>query len=162
MIRVVLASILYIVSTLYLSPHCTMPHKEIYHLVEELKWREACASENGNYLSPTYEQDGFIHATAEAALLLPVANHFFTDVPGAFLCLRIDTDLLKSEVKYEAAAPVGDKSAHGSDGGDDRAGEVPQFPHIYGPITAASVVAELTVTRAEDGRFISIDSLRVS
>ena len=33
------------------------------------------------------------------------------------------------------------------------------FPHIYGPINAPAVVAELAVMRAEDGKFLSIAGL---
>lgn len=47
----------------------------IYHLVQEAKWKEASGE---GYLPPTYAADGFIHATKEGHLLLPVANHFYT------------------------------------------------------------------------------------
>lgn len=46
----------------------------IYHLVQEAKWKEAGGE---GYLPPTYAADGFIHATHEGHLLLPVANHFY-------------------------------------------------------------------------------------
>eukprot|EP00903_Cladosiphon_okamuranus_P006599 g6446.t1 len=85
----------------------------IYHLVQEAKWK---ATGGEGYLPPTYEADGFIHATREAQLLLPVANHFYADVPGDFICLRIDTNILKSEVKFEAAAPSWTDGIFGIDG----------------------------------------------
>lgn len=44
-------------------------------------------------------QDGFIHLTQEANLLLPVANHFYTSVPGDFICLGLDPSKLTSEVR---------------------------------------------------------------
>lgn len=47
----------------------------IYHLVEKARWK---AATNEGYLPPTYAQDGFVHATREMNLLLPVANHFYT------------------------------------------------------------------------------------
>ncbi|CBJ31421.1 conserved unknown protein [Ectocarpus siliculosus] len=75
-----------------------MGEKYIYHLVQGARWKDAGGD---GYLPPTYEADGFIHATKEAGLLLPVANHFYTDVPGSFICLRIDTTVLKSEVRFE-------------------------------------------------------------
>lgn len=57
----------------------------IYHLVQEAKWKDAGAE---GYLPPTYAADGFIHATKEGHLLLPVANHFYTGwfafVPALF------------------------------------------------------------------------------
>lgn len=55
----------------------------IYHLVEESRWKEAGAE---GYLPRTYEADGFIHATKEAELLLPVANHFYTGRSDRFHC----------------------------------------------------------------------------
>lgn len=47
----------------------------IYHLVEEARWKAATTE---GYLPPTYAEDGFVHATKEGSLLLPVANHFYT------------------------------------------------------------------------------------
>ncbi|CAN0585263.1 unnamed protein product, partial [Ectocarpus sp. 12 AP-2014] len=74
----------------------------IYHLVQGARWKDA--GEDG-YLPPTYEADGFIHATKEAGLLLPVANHFYTGLYAnavhRFICLRIDTTALESEVRFE-------------------------------------------------------------
>ncbi len=65
-----------------------------------------------------------------------------------------------------SAAPVGDKPAHSKgETGDDSAGpdaqEPPQqlFPHVYGPIDTAAVVAELAVERSDDGHFLSIEGL---
>lgn len=43
-------------------------------------------------------QDGFIHLTKEAELLLGVANHFYKPVPGDFLVLAIDSSKLTSKV----------------------------------------------------------------
>lgn len=120
-------------------------------------------------------QEGFIHATAEPDLLISVANHFYkcayvcghfclcvrslfvylhrasprTASGGEWICLQIDTTQLASEVKFEAPAPVGNTAPPPEN-------EVQLFPHIYGPITAASVVAILPVHRGEDGTFLRI------
>ena len=40
------------------------------------------------YFPPTFEKDGFTHATAVPSRLLDVANHFYQDVPGEWMCLR--------------------------------------------------------------------------
>ncbi|CAN0317320.1 unnamed protein product [Ectocarpus fasciculatus] len=140
-----------------------MGENYIYHLVQGARWKDVGGD---GYLPATYEADGFIHATKEAGLLLPVANHFYTDVPGSFICLRIDTTILKSEVRFEPAAPVGDKPAHSkaeAEGGStEQDGKPPQpvlFPHIYGPIDSAAVVAELAVERSDDGGFLSIEGI---
>ena len=72
------------------------------------------------------------------------------------MVLRIDPQKLTSEVKFEAAAPVGDKetSDFGASAKDEQL-----FPHLYGPIDEAAVVAELGVQREKDGTFIGIESL---
>lgn len=69
--------------------------------------------------------------------------------------------MLSSLVFFLSAAPVGDKPAHSKvEAGDEPAGaEAQQFPHIYGPIDSAAVVAELAVKRADDGNFLSIEGL---
>lgn len=44
-------------------------------------------------------QDGFTHLTADPALLLTVANHFYTDIPGEWRVLCIDAAKLTSKVQ---------------------------------------------------------------
>lgn len=65
-----------------------------------------------------------------------------------------------------SAAPVGDKPAHSKGeaeaepaGPDGQQPQQPLFPHIYGPIDSAAVVAELAVKRSEAGAFLSIEGL---
>lgn len=43
--------------------------------------------------------------------------------------------------------------------GEGETPEEPLFPHIYGPIDSASVIAELAVTRSAEGAFLSIEGL---
>ena len=68
--------------------------------------------------------------------------------------LRLDAEKLTSVVKFEAAAPVGDKAT--SDFGQKNE---QLFPHLYGPVDEAAVVAELGVQRGEDGSFTGIEGL---
>lgn len=56
-----------------------MAGKIIYHLVQEDLWKKA---DGEGYLPPTYEADGFIHATEDAPHLIPVANYFYTGQSG--------------------------------------------------------------------------------
>ncbi|CAN0046434.1 unnamed protein product [Phaeothamnion confervicola] len=128
-----------------------MPPHTIFHLVEKSVWQNA----KNDYTPATYKQDGFIHATAEPGLLLPVANHFYAEVPGAFLCLAIDSLRIGAEVRYESATPVGDKPAMTGDQLTAAAEQL--FPHIYGPLPREAVMAELAVTRSEDGTFLAIE-----
>ena len=66
-----------------------------------------------------------------------------------------------------SAAAVGDKPALAKSKGDGDGDDSEQtekkeptlFPHIYGPIDVAAVTAEMVVTRAEDGAFLSIEDI---
>ena len=131
--------------------------KFIYHVVEKALWENAKSSK-ATYLPPTYEQDGFIHATHEAALLVPILNNFYTAVQDDFVCLELDTEILESPVKMEAAVPVGENNRAGE--GLPEGKEMPLFPHIYGPISPVSCVTrEIPVQRASDGKFLGIMGL---
>eukprot|EP00300_Choanocystis_sp_HF-7_P034901 c4798_g1_i1.p1 GENE.c4798_g1_i1~~c4798_g1_i1.p1 ORF type:complete len:120 (+),score=27.58 c4798_g1_i1:38-397(+) len=116
----------------------------IYHLCGREEW-----SGQDGYLPPTYHQDGFIHAANSISELVGIANHFYKQKPGDFIVLCIDVERLTSEVKFEAAAPVGNTAVHTA--------EPKLFPHIYGPLNKDAVVQELNVQRAEDGTFLQID-----
>lgn len=86
------------------------------------------------------------------------------------------------QVKFEPAAPVGNKSSGGllagrqQDGheqqqggqqqqqeqqgsGAAQQGSGPLFPHLYGSIDFAAVVRELPMQRAADGTFLGIEGL---
>lgn len=71
--------------------------------------------------------------------------------------LKLDHSKLKHEVRFEAAAPVGDKATKTFRDGD--AEDVQVFPHLYGTINFDAVIAELSVKRASDGTFESIDGV---
>ena len=74
-----------------------MDHPHLYHLADKAQWEECKASQTA-YYPPTYDQDGFIHLTAEPGLLLDVANQFYKAAPGDWLVLKLDSAKLKSEV----------------------------------------------------------------
>ena len=73
---------------------------------------------------------------------------------GEYIVLEIDESKLKSEVKYEAAAAVGDKQTTKF---GDGAGEVEVFPHLYGTIDHDAVIGELKVERTAGGEFVAIE-----
>ena len=92
-----------------------MERQTLFHLIQVELWRLALEN-NTPYFPPTYDQDGFTHATAKPNLLLNVANHFYTDIPGDWLCLEMTIDSLHDngvDVVFESTAPVGDKAADG-------------------------------------------------
>ncbi|MEM7762439.1 MAG: DUF952 domain-containing protein [Pseudomonadota bacterium] len=129
-----------------------MEHPYLFHLVQADLWAEAVANDT-KYFPPTYEQDGFTHATANPDLLLNVANHFYTDVPGKWLCLRMTVDSLQAggiKVVFEGTAPVGDKAPN-FEGTDDEL-----FPHILDGIHPSTVLEVHDVVRTADGAFTTV------
>ena len=129
-----------------------LEHRHVFHLVQSELWQRT-ESTGDMYFPPTYEVDGFTHATANPDMLLPVANHFYTDVPGEWLCLKMTVESLDSagiSVVFEGTAPVGDKSA------DFEGSDSELFPHIMGGIPPAAVLDVLPVARDDSGRFLRI------
>ena len=127
----------------------------IYHVVQKSLWDAAHAA-GVHYFPPRYEIEGFIHATHDANLLLGVLNwrhpkhgFIYKNIEGTFLCLAIDTAVLASPVKMEAAAPTESNPSPVA------------FPHIYGPIAPPGcVIRHMEVLRdPADGTFLSIAGL---
>jgi uncharacterized protein (DUF952 family) len=130
----------------------------LFHLVPRAVWESL--QSNDIYYPATYEKDGFTHLTADPALLLEVANHFYTGIEGDFIVLELDTRTLNTgEVKYEPAAPVGDQETKEKYDGVKET-EEPLFPHLYGgiPKTGKCLVGTpLPVARdSSTGQFLSI------
>jgi uncharacterized protein (DUF952 family) len=71
------------------------------------------------------------------------------------LVLRLDSGKLTGEVRFEPAAPVGQKEPAAFGTRDEQ----PLFPHLYGTIDVDAVVAELNVVRDGSGTFTAIDGL---
>jgi len=142
-----------------LSETLITKHPALYHLIQKELWEKAKAT-GTTYYPPTYEQDGFTHATANPQFLVDVANHFYTKVGTDWLCLKMTVDSLRTaggvKTVFEAPAPVGTTPALDT---NDYDGEL--FPHIHGGIPAKEgvVLAEYKVNRAEDGTFLGIEGL---
>ncbi len=100
----------------------------LLHLTERTLWDEAVRT--GSYEQSTrgrtLAEEGFIHcATREQ--LPAVARLLYGEgkgVHGELVVLVIDDGRLDAPVRYEEAAPGG-----------------PVYPHIYGPVPTAAVVA---------------------
>ncbi|KAG2483635.1 hypothetical protein HYH03_017513 [Edaphochlamys debaryana] len=129
----------------------------LFHMVQESLWTAAKAS-GKPYFPPTYEQDGFIHLTADARFLLGIGNHFYKSVPGNWLLLCLDPARLTAKVAFEPAAPVGSTS---SDGLTAEKEDAPLFPHLYGTIDYEAVRSELAIERDDSGAFLAIPSLGI-
>jgi uncharacterized protein (DUF952 family) len=103
--------------------------RRIFHLLQPDEW-------HGNdpaYRAPTLAVEGFAHCS-NAEQVEPVANLFYPAVKE-LTALEIETDRLSSPVR------------------DEDAGTGELFPHVYGPIDRAAVVAVHPLTRAADGRW---------
>ncbi len=108
----------------------------IFHITFAADW--ARAAEEGEYRistrGRTLEQQGFIHAS-DAHQVAGVANFIFAADDG-LIVLAIDTDRLRSPVRYENVP-----------------GSEEPFPHIFGPINSDAVIATTPLERGPDGRF---------
>ena len=96
----------------------------IYHLALANQWADAQAA--GSYTVSTLGMDlaevGFIHCSREEQVQ-GVFDGFYAGMKEPVLRLTIDTDKLTSPWQY------------------DDVGESQTFPHIYGPLDLAAVVA---------------------
>jgi uncharacterized protein (DUF952 family) len=108
----------------------------IYHIAFATDWEKG--KTDGTYAvstkGRTLAEQGFIHA-GDVPQVAPVANMIYGEDDGLVI-LVIDTDLLRSEVKYD---PVPGWDA--------------PFPHIYGPINPEAVTEVLPLERRSDGKF---------
>lgn len=66
--------------------------------------------------------------------------------------MKIDTELLNAKVVFEDPANVGETAPKASWMEDNWV-----CPHVYGPINRSSVVEIGTISRAEDGEFLSVN-----
>ncbi|RYH13816.1 DUF952 domain-containing protein [archaeon] len=141
---------------IYLSkgPFSANDPSVIYHICDKALFHSQMDSK-AIYFPPTFQQDGFIHATREPACLLTVGNHFYKSSPGDWVCLEIDPAYLGCRCIYETPAPVGEIESHVK--GD--AATSPHFPHIYGGLPRLAIVRTFDVIRGEQGEFLSIKGL---
>ena len=91
---------------------------EIYHITTKKEWQEA--KKKGSYEAASLATEGFIHC-CELKQLRGVLKRYYEGQKG-LVALLIDTELLKSPLKYELAPSVNEG-----------------FPHIYGAINVGAV-----------------------
>lgn len=106
----------------------------IYHVARRADWEAASAA--GEYristLGRTLEQEGFLHCS-RADQVAGVLGRYYADEPGPLLLLSIDPDACSAPVQDDEVAP----------------GVV--FPHIYGPLRPADVIAVEPLVRDASG-----------
>lgn len=128
----------------------------LYHMSEMQRFSEFLSGRS-LYFPPTYNQDGFIHATAVPSLLIEVANHFYQDSRDDWICMEIDPQFLGCKVIYEGAAPVGNKASKFAS--DEEEEGKPLFPHIYGGINKLAIRKVHKIVRDSTGKFVSIEGV---
>ncbi len=121
------------------EPHPTTPLSDaIFHIADRAAWTEARSA--GTYRWSTRDQTldevGFIHCSFEQQVVPTAARHYAGADPTELVVLVIDPAAVVAagvEVRFEAAP-------HGED-----------YPHIYGDLPPAAVVATRSLVRAADG-----------
>lgn len=108
---------------------------ELLHIALPDEWTSARAA--GEYRistrGSTLDEVGFVHCSYPNQIE-GVANRFYADV-AELVILHIEPDLLDDEIRVEPAA----------EGSDEK------FPHVYGPIPTAAVIATTWWDRDDDG-----------
>ncbi len=90
----------------------------IYHITEKSFFESQMV--NGEYFSPTFVEEGFIHLSTKNQVENTL-ERYYSGVKGLVL-LQIEAKQIEEKLKYEAATN----------------GEL--FPHLYGPITQQAIL----------------------
>jgi uncharacterized protein (DUF952 family) len=101
----------------------------IYHIVQEKEYLNRITGDR--YIPASIAVQGFVHCALEDSVI-SVANDFFSHIADPLLLLQIDPLKLKSQTRYEAAAP--DKNAQ-----TQHVDTSSIFPHVYGPIDNSAI-----------------------
>ena len=104
----------------------------IHHITTHTDWNAARAA--GSYTADSLVSEGFIHCST-AAQVVATANRIFKGRRDLIL-LSVDTNRVKPEIRYENL----------EDGTN-------LFPHIYGALAVAAVVAVHAFPSRADGTF---------
>ena len=103
-----------------------------YHLVPAETWAEHDPA--APYAAASLEDEGFIHCTDGAAAMVATANRHYRDDPRTFLVVTVDLDATGSRWQFDDASEI--------------------YPHVFGPIDPAAVIAAVPIPRAADGEFL--------
>jgi len=88
--------------------------------------------------APSLETEGFIHCTNGPVEMVATADRHYAADPGDFVILTIDLDRVTSPWSVEDPAGI--------------------YPHIFGPIDRAAIVAVVPAPRDADGRFLPFET----
>lgn len=121
-----------------------MSNPTLLHLLPLSTYRAEPASAIG---SPSLEQEGFVHCSADLPITLAIANSLYTSVDEPMVAVELDPSRLSAPVRWEEAAPEPPPGI---------AADV-LFPHVYGPLDREAVVDVLYARRDVSGRYISLE-----
>ena len=119
--------------------------KTIYHLIP--KSNHLAHPVDQDYTPASFDDEGFIHCTADIDTLLKIANVFFADLDEPLLCYAINTEKLVATVRWEAPSPV--PNAEKQPSGIENI----LFPHIYGAINPSAIIEVIPFQRDSDGKW---------
>ncbi len=97
----------------------------IYHVTTTAEWE--AAQQKGAYTTPSLQDEGFIHCSADDAQVQGVLQRYFAGKTN-LLKLVIDTNKLSSRFIYEWSPSTADT-----------------FPHVYGPINLNAVIETIKI-----------------
>ncbi|HEX9922833.1 MAG TPA: DUF952 domain-containing protein [Anaerolineae bacterium] len=84
----------------------------VYHLTPASEYHRQ--PDDAAYQPASLAEEGFIHCTGGAAMLLEVANAFFVGLTEELLVLEIDPSRLVAPLKFEPPIPRPDRSIRAS------------------------------------------------
>ena len=105
-------------------------NEPLFHIASADAWARSVDS----YVPGEFAREGFVHCST-AGQVMRVANRLFRGRSDLVL-LMIDIERVGSPIRYE-----------------NLEGGAELFPHVYGPLPRAAVVAVEPLTAASDGTF---------
>jgi uncharacterized protein (DUF952 family) len=96
-----------------------MQEKYIYHIVTIEEWDKQ--KQNEYYEHDSLAQEGFIHASTHQQLDATIQRYYSNE--AKVIVLKIDTEKLTTDLKYELAISVNE-----------------YFPHLYGKLNKDAII----------------------
>jgi len=105
-----------------------------FHLLPADSWRAIDPA--APYEAASLAHEGFIHCTDGVAALGATFDRYFQADPRSFVALTVDLDAVDASWRYDVPGSP--------------------YPHIYGSVPQAAIIAVSPVVRAPDGRFVRL------
>ena len=123
-----------------------MPSQPIYHLVPQSYYQSQ--PDNQPYRPETFAQEGFIHCTAGAEMLIEIANTYYRSLTEPLLVLEVDSQQLMALLKFEPPIHPTNQVPTKDEPTSDLL-----FPHIYGPLNREAIVTCFSLIRGDDNQW---------